>query len=612
MRRNCPGARRTLRINQCRSNRKGSMLTLMCVSIALLALMGLVAFNLLDTYNLQGYHEQPLQSAALSTAAELSRVVINDPNFGYVALVDYAPTGGSLVASDQYSVPVRGINSLFATIRVDMIIADVLGDSTLMTLAQDDYKNALVTATNLASALSNAVSSDGSNKPKDVNGNTADIYSDALAIYLGNGGSAVDKSAFSIKLGTAYGLSSNTPIPAPSTFANVTADQSVDNEYDAFMSIPYGNKTFVFDALAASPTLIESVQFSPGPGKLVGVVPDVVQINGIVNNSGAKLTGTVYAIPGATPVNPLAQGALALTFPDGNIPEMTTFGQILRDQTFTNMAFIPGLVTGGDYPGGSATITSPAGPLPSWMGTSPSASNILSLLFYDWLRRAGPTVQIDSVQSMMLSAISPNPSELSPFMEAFSANNGVITSQCFQLEQHYAQSADSQLVAGLNVNNNTGVSYNCLVSKSRVALFDMQICDNVRQPGTLKGGLHAGEPLVDVRLTSNPIFPDPNYTDPTNENTGTITIDSRDGWAGKSGGWAYMEWNAPTSWVGSNDRSILNWPYPLLGGDNTPEVLKSQPVASQSGSGRPSYTTPSLAVEIAFHRNIWANPRTTN
>jgi hypothetical protein len=590
------------------------MLVLACLSAGLLIMASLLGFGLVGVYLQHNYHEQPLRAAALSAAASLGQVVINDPNFGYLGLIDRPPIGGSLVAKDNYALPVRGINSLASTIRLDMIIADALGDKTLKTLAQDDYKNFLTASNNLKIALASAVAPNARSKPTDIYGKKVDAFGDALAIYLSNGGIVVDKSAFAISLGSATGLSSNVPLPVPSTYAYATAEQEVNSNYAAFVSIPYSSQNFVFTALATNPTLIESSTFATVVAGTPVVIPDVVKVEGIISGAGQeRLIGSACAVPGATLVNPLSAGVFALTFPDGNIPELTSFGQIFRDQVCADISFISGAVTGGDYPGGSASIVAPGGPTPSWLGNYLNGTDLFSLLLYDWIRRAGPSLRVDSLLNAMQAPISPSPNVLSPYMVALSiGTDGNVSTSFLQLEQHYAQSSDSQLVAGIAVKNLNGLDDQCIYSPSRVQLYDVQVCDNVRQPGATHGGLHGGEPLTDPRLTSNPPFPDPNYQDPTNENTGQANICPRAGWAGKSGGWAFLEWKVPNCYVAEGLTGVLNWPYPLMGGDNTPEQLTPQPKATSVGAARPSYSTPGLAVEIAFHRYIWANPRTSN
>jgi hypothetical protein len=103
------------------------------------------------------------------------------------------------------------------------------------------------------------------------------------------------------------------------------------------------------------------------------------------------------------------------------------------------------------------------------------------------------------------------------------------------------------------------------------------------------GGLHGGEPLSDGRLTKNPPYT-PGFTC-TQCPAGNMNWPTY-GWDSVSGGWAYSMW------------IVARNPYPA-GGDNTVATIMPQPVASNKGNLRPSYTREGVAVEFMFDKCIF-------
>jgi len=191
-------------------------------------------------------------------------------------------------------------------------------------------------------------------------------------------------------------------------------------------------------------------------------------------------------------------------------------------------------------------------------------------------------------------------------MNVFSfTTNGTVSNRFLQLEQRYGQSSDQQLVLVTNEQAIVSGLNDC-------NYYDVVVDDHVRQPGNIKGGLHAGEPLVDQRLTVNPPFPDTSYANVPNEITGTICGDSLNvGWAGAAGGWAFNAWKGPLC-LATNYNFISSFDFASApGGDNSPQIITEQPVGNGSNSSvRFANNSSGLAAEIAFHKIVLAMPRT--
>ncbi len=45
-----------------------------------------------------------IEAASLAAAKEISRIVVNDPNFGYISLSDAAPVGKATAAGDNFFI----------------------------------------------------------------------------------------------------------------------------------------------------------------------------------------------------------------------------------------------------------------------------------------------------------------------------------------------------------------------------------------------------------------------------------------------------------------------------------------------------------------------------
>lgn len=593
-------------------SKNGTMIVLIVASVLLLSGLGYFTYNIVTAFDAQAHLTRALNAAALAAAADLGRIVIDDPKLGFVGLTDRPPISGTtLVAGDNFALPVRSINSLLATARLDMIAADIIGSTTMKRLAAEDYRNTLNAQGSLIKAMQSSISV-GSPKPTDAYGQPVDAYSDAQSIYRLDGGLPVSGSTLTLTLGCCPDLPTNISVPQPTASAKLQSGQFTGNYYNAFMDVPYDNYAFVFSAMGLSPSLTDGTNFSTSPKNLPYVLPDVVCVHGsekltavglFTAPSIATIQASAYAFPGAPPQPISGAGSLAISFPDGNIPELKSVQNLLVDPTLQTVVTNIGQAVNGDYPAPKSALQQGTKTLPSWFaspsgaGTNPSVGNCCELVFYDWLRRCGYTANLSSIVNLMKTPLSPVRDTLSPFMDVFSFNqDGTIAMSVLQLEQHYCQSSDGQPVfITAAFNPVPTVNTVAVESAARGYVYDLLIQDNVRQPGDINGGAHGGQPIVDNRLTTNPPFPDSSYVDERNELTGTPVQYTALGWTGKAGGWAYGRWEYPIC----RNQGYLPW---VCGGDNQPETLSTQPTASHTGAERPTYRAPGLAAEIAFHK----------
>ncbi|HEY9788406.1 MAG TPA: hypothetical protein V6D17_23660, partial [Candidatus Obscuribacterales bacterium] len=113
--------------------------------LTLAVILGILAalfIWILDFVRMLGSHQEQvtaIEAAALAASRDLSQIVIEDANLGFVSLSDFPPNGTATKAGDNYYLPVRSINTLFATVRLNMIMADKLDDNVMRELAKRDY-----------------------------------------------------------------------------------------------------------------------------------------------------------------------------------------------------------------------------------------------------------------------------------------------------------------------------------------------------------------------------------------------------------------------------------------------------------------------------------------
>src|SRR5262249_23924107 len=136
-----------------RSHRANVIVFMVAVSCTFL--LAFMLFALSFTRRVGTNHEQKSGSdaAALAAARAMGRIVVDDPNLGLIGLSDSALIGAGTIAGDNYYTQVHSINSILGTIRLDMIVANEIGDPVMLAFAQRDYTNARAAADTLTSVL---------------------------------------------------------------------------------------------------------------------------------------------------------------------------------------------------------------------------------------------------------------------------------------------------------------------------------------------------------------------------------------------------------------------------------------------------------------------------
>lgn len=203
---------------------RGNTLAMIAALTILFLLVALFVMLYLMMVRSSDEHRTAIDSAALAAAKDLSRIVINTDQFGYVGLTSSPPTGTDTNAGDNYFQEVHGINELTATARVDMIVANEIGDTFLRGLAQSELDNVKAVKDQLTTEINGAILPAGT--AKDAAGQTLTPYLSAERVYLKNQAKNSIYVGGTMRLtfgGIEGGIETATPAPTPLSKAGLRA-----------------------------------------------------------------------------------------------------------------------------------------------------------------------------------------------------------------------------------------------------------------------------------------------------------------------------------------------------------------------------------------------------
>lgn len=393
--------------------RHGNMLILITAFVFIVVAMAIFAISLLRLYGSHAEQKTAIEAAALACARDMSKVVINTPQFGYVGLSDSAPDGSVTAAADDYYTPVKSINTLIGTARLDYLIASQAGLDIpeWRELAEADLNNARTASQQLIDVLADAIKPGG--VALDKNGNNVTPYAAAEAAYMQNqirmsGSSNYQANSLKLSLGIVEGIGTNIPVPKPlGVDPSLNSTNTIAGNYRANINVPLGNLDFVFAAIGDSIKLIDSKKWVQASTALPYQYPTIVKAEAnqlLKTNYGDKTARAVACAMPATVYDPRpAPGALTISFPDG-VPDgpekvekpLDLYAAFLSQSQDTSDFYV---ADPGDYPiTSSSKIT--AGNWPISSDPQQLASSGCKLAVYDWLRRGGTKVNVDSVVGM--------------------------------------------------------------------------------------------------------------------------------------------------------------------------------------------------------------------
>ncbi len=509
--------------------------------VAVLAFFSLGYVRLLGSSNEQ---RNAIEAAALSAARDLSMIAVDTNEYGWISLSDSAPTGTLTMANDQYNTPVRSINSIIGTLRLDLIIATELGDANLQEMIKHDLTKAKAAQDTLAQELQNSLGAGAT--CVSIKGDNINVFDNALKAYKANqirmtGSSNYVPDSLKLSLGalTTGGIT-NIPLPNPSSKSKVPSNKQLNDFYLSYVNVPVGDQDFVFAGVGDSIKLIDSKQWVAQAPNLPYQLATVVkaEVDQKMHNGQNDQDYTLHAVACAQPANisdpKPAPGALTFSFPDGIPPEIVNPMSMLTNTQLNsgiNCTFQGS--RDGDYPMNKpgSHIDDIDWPYPS---LAQSTGNVFRQALFDWWKRAGTKLNVSSAVAMIndpdYKFAQPSPPNIDWKTPAkvgdkkiynfgpipngnihiyrVVRDTGKINYETKPLapinysvaseNQMYSENIDA-LISSIPEKQvgpfdfpNTGFWFDYVKLKKN---FDCYVRDQVYQPGKALGGRHAGEPM---------------------------------------------------------------------------------------------------------------------
>lgn len=476
------GARHTnVRVRAVR-NRRGNVLVMIVCALAVI----LIPLLVLLTWGPQLIYgeraKNVVDAACLLAANDLSRIVIDDPTFGYVSLSNYPPIGKATRARDGEPLPVTGVNTLIGTVRTNTIIAEQLNNETMKSLATADYEALQSTLDELNAQLTEALG-DRTRKGQcfDIDGKPVKPLEHVEAYLKDKLPSNVELESVRLTLGWLDGGSETTiDVPQPAHLSHVQEKDIVEGKYKSFTDYPIDEKTFSFAGLGTRSHQVAASTFQDDDGKHVS---SVVRIECTIVSKDESRTATQYVACCQPFTQPdlSTRGAMTVRFSGRPVPGLLSWRDFLTTRYFQDNCITKYDIRGGDYPFERQARMREAGH-EDGCGTAQQFSEHL----YNWLRNARGRPRIDAVVAMVNEPFRYVANEVYTYEFA---NDGTIVRNVMD-GTRFPRSviADGQYVTMADTKVHTG--------QSAIIFFR----DNVSRLGT-DDGQHAGQPLAGYPLT---------------------------------------------------------------------------------------------------------------
>jgi hypothetical protein len=630
------------------------------ITVGLVLALIIFFYNYVKLLASQGQTKNAIEAAALAAAADLSRIVVNTPEYGYISLSDDAPIGKATAAGDKYYLPVRSINSIIATCRLENQLAIALNDQTLSALAQQDLTNAQNAIAKLEKTLADAIKQGHSGQ--DIYGNVISPYTDAENAYKANDvhpGQQYVANSLQLTIGClTKGIGTNIPVPQPTTMGGLQSSQTQNGYYLSDTPVAFGNGSAAYGSMnvvlapiAQATRLVDPKTFTT---TLSSVPPKQVQMQAAIrvdaaervvdsqNPQGMDIHMVSCAVPANVYDTKPAPGAFSISFPDGQIPDWTTPMQMLNEPQLANGNVDLQMPVNGDYPSPGASMT----PMP-WMLSAPkeSPANVARACLYDWVRRAGTKGNLQSIINALntkfqtanpatkdwitlLSAKTNLPVDMTTTYNGPQIPVGIMHIYKFNADgtvgytsktitpYPYAVASEKQMYGEVlkafqskvlqppldqlqfknvvlpAVGPAKDVKGNITIENK----FDVYFRSEVRQPGTLSGGQHGGEPLDNSQVS----FASPQRPLGSDSLNSYICSLLHHGSAGELGGGG----SGAGGPKGQGSIPLLTSQSDFAETMVPPPPYTTFDVYPTGGPIRPTYTTNGTAVDIRFRRQV--------
>ncbi|HEY9871070.1 MAG TPA: hypothetical protein V6D08_18030 [Candidatus Obscuribacterales bacterium] len=433
--------------------------------------------------------QSTIEAASLLAANDLSRIVINDPHFGWVSLSNHPPVGNATCAPDGEPLPVTGINTLVGTIRHNSILARELRNSTLQALAAADRAFLRTTIENLNAALAASLTGFHDGAATDIHGDVVDPVADVTAFLEAN--LPNNMRLESVKLSTGWlagGGTTTIPVPQPQQLAMLQEGDAQGGNYKAFVEVPVDGNFFTFAGIGSSSTLVDPSGFQEADDEHVC---SIVRLECAVvlkerawlspgDPTGTKLLCVSCSQPYSQP-DLAPKGALTLRLSGGTVPGLQSWSDLLRSDNFRDNQLITYDVVGGDYP------FEPDAQMKQRQPDRPSnTAHQFAEHLYCWLRNGHVRPRLDALLKMIREPFPPGTNQVIvyEFTDEGAISRKILAGDLFPP----GVTADAQRTAVADTTVPGGTA--------PVIIFR----NNVYDIGTASGGKHCGQPLAGYPL----------------------------------------------------------------------------------------------------------------
>lgn len=463
-------------------NRCGNLLTIIILVVGILILLGLAVVSLGLSMRSTTKHGFAAEAAALAAATEISRVIINDPYFGYVSLVDAPPVESNLNAQDGQPLPVTGINSIIAAARAQLIVAEKLGSDYMIRLARFEGEQARRAAAGLEEEIEYALSPSGNKNLRDASGALISPYGKAKMAFIANTcpdanpkeqREFLENLRFRITLGWLKNAGS-TEISIPGE-EFCPQEQRRQGKYKPAVQLPYAGEKFCLGAIGPRPALLSGEFHEPDGEHLSTIVRVEVKTPISLNQLKSKVDAVAMAQPGAqTAATP--PGSLVIDLGYCKPIGIDTLRDLLAGASYGSSAEIRS-AAGGDVPGFNSTLRSSA----VRTGESRlSTEDLLGLAISDWLRTAHCQVKLDSLFNAFDTSLTDSDSS-NRFCRFDIGSDGTV----------YVTRSRQSPFPPQQVRENQIYSY--VPAALAKSLSGVTVFDHVHRLGNTNGGQHGGQ-----------------------------------------------------------------------------------------------------------------------
>ena len=463
----------------CGRSQSGNMTTIVILCTLAIVIVAVVLVQLGAGHITRQRQVSALEAASLAAACEVSKLVVDDQYFGYIGLADQPPAVSGTAAGDGEPLPIRSINTILANCRLQLLVADQVGNPQLNELARQDLKEARRACREIEQLLAGMVLDRQSGKGKDAQGRALNPFQCAERSYRQSLGilSIAGDGNFRLKLGWLEGNYWTTTPVAETSLSKGGQCESGQANYPACVDVPAVRESFFFAPVGKTASLVPVRSFRLPDGKRVcSVICAEVDIE---DKQGGKTTVAACAQPwGGADRSP--PPLMLMSFPSGLVAGADSLHSLLCG-SYSDVQVRTMSASMGDYPKDKNAQLVPLD------GTARrTVSTVVAEALHDWLRAVGTAPRLESVVEIVRTpfstAVKPGPiTRQNIAAEVDSKGNVLLTNRT--RSPFINQVVHENQIFSMSVPNG---------SPAQISIF----CRNqVRNLGHQRGGKHGGQAL---------------------------------------------------------------------------------------------------------------------